>query len=62
MLFQDALAARLNIIKPSKQDVEQFILKHPFQFTEGIEETVETLHLKGVIVYLVSGGFRQVLL
>lgn len=60
MLFQDALSARLDIIKPSQSDIESFISKHPFQLTEGIEDTIEALHLKGVVVYLVSGGFRQV--
>lgn len=60
VLFQDALVARLNIIRPSKKDVEDFIRDHPFELTDGIAETIEAMHLKGIVVYLVSGGFRQV--
>lgn len=60
MLFQDALKSRLDIIKPSSADINDFSTKHPFQLTDGIAETIEALHLKGVVVYLVSGGFRQV--
>jgi phosphoserine phosphatase len=61
VLFQDALKERLAIIQPSKGDVESYLDKHPFQLTEGIEELVNLLHSKGKMVYLVSGGFRQVL-
>lgn len=60
VLFQDALAARLKIIKPSKQDIADFLTKHPFQFTPGVEELIDLLHKQGKVVYLVSGGFRQV--
>lgn len=60
VLFQDALQARLNIIKPSRDDIVNFLAKHPLELTPGIEELIDTLHSQGRLVYLVSGGFRQV--
>jgi len=60
VLFQDALTDRLSIIQPSKHDISTFLEKHPFKFTPGLVELIELLHKKGKIVYLVSGGFRQV--
>ena len=60
VLFQDALAARLELIKPSRADVEACLKKHPLQLTKGVQEVVELLHARGTPVYLVSGGFRQV--
>ncbi|RLN63029.1 hypothetical protein BBJ29_007862 [Phytophthora kernoviae] len=56
--FEDALAARLDIIKPSKKDIQDCLKKHPPQFTPGVKKLVATLHEKGIAVFLVSGGFR----
>lgn len=61
MLFQDALAARLSLIKPSEGDVMRCLEKHPPRLTPGIKEVVEILHARGTPVYLVSGGFRQMI-
>ncbi len=36
MLFEDALAARLDIIKPSRQNVSDFINNHPLELTPGM--------------------------
>jgi len=44
VLFQDALAARLNIIQPSQQDVHTFLRERPFHLTAGIAEVVDLLH------------------
>lgn len=60
VLFQDALAERLNIIQPSKADLNKFLNAHPFHLTKDIENVISTLHSLGKKVYLVSGGFRQV--
>ena len=35
VLFQDALKDRLDIIKPSKQDIDDCMLKYPLKFTPG---------------------------
>jgi phosphoserine phosphatase len=59
--FHDALTTRLNTIQPSKQDVKSFLSAHPFELTDGIEKLISLLHCQGKIVYLLSGGFRQMI-
>ena len=61
VLFQDALAARLDLIKPSSADVDVCLAKHPIRLTPGIDKVVQLLHARGAAVYLVSGGFRQMI-
>lgn len=56
--FEDALAARLNIMKPSKQQVELCLENHPLQLSPGMDDLVKALAARGTDVYLVSGGFR----
>ena len=56
--FEDALAARLEIIKPSKTDIANCLEKHPLRLSPGVDRLVEALHKRGTDVYLVSGGFR----
>lgn len=34
--FEDALAARLEIIKPSRQDIQDCLKQHPPKFTPGM--------------------------
>jgi len=60
VLFHDALAARLDLIKPSRNDIDSCLKKHPLKLTQGVKEFISKLHGKGIPVYLVSGGFRQV--
>lgn len=59
--FEDALHDRLSLINPSIQDVTDCLMKHPFQLTPGVDTFINKLHSKGVAVYLVSGGFRQMI-
>lgn len=58
MLFQDALKARLDLIRPSAADVAQCLAAHPPSLSPGVANLVDALHAKGAHVYLVSGGFR----
>ena len=60
-LFQDALKERLDLIKPSIKNLENIQKKHPLQFTPRLEELIEILHKKRKNIYLVSGGFRQMI-
>jgi phosphoserine phosphatase len=60
-LFQNALKARLDLIKPSIENLENIQKEHPLQFTPRLEELIEILHKKGKNIYLVSGGFRQMI-
>jgi phosphoserine phosphatase len=61
VLFQDALKDRLSIIQPSKQDINECSRRHPFKLTPKISELIHCLHARGTYVYLVSGGFRQMI-
>ena len=61
VLFQDALSARLALIKPSKGDLSLCLEKHPMRLTRGIKSLVAALHARGTHVYLISGGFRQMI-
>lgn len=56
--FEDALAARLDIIRPSRRAISACLEEHPLRLTPGVAELVEALHGRGTHVYLVSGGFR----
>ncbi|GMH59874.1 hypothetical protein TL16_g02920, partial [Triparma laevis f. inornata] len=56
--FEDALEARLGLIKPSKPSILTCLQKHPFQLSPGVQTFIQTLHSKSVDVWLVSGGFR----
>lgn len=59
-LFEDSLQARLNVIRPSLAMLEKFN-KRPTTFTPGLQGLVEQLQRRGVDVFLVSGGFRQMI-
>ena len=61
MPFEVALAKRLEIVKPSLAQVNEFLKTEPPQLTTGIAELIEKLHSKNKQVYLVSGGFRQLI-
>jgi phosphoserine phosphatase len=58
MKFQDALAARLDLLEPSKASIEACLRDHPLELTPGVEDLVVELHKSGKHVFLVSGGFR----
>lgn len=61
MKFQDALALRLGAMKPAAADVERFLVEHPHLVTPGIPELIQKLRSKNQQVFLVSGGFRQII-
>jgi phosphoserine phosphatase len=56
--FEDALSARLEIIKPSRASIEQCLVDHPLVLSKGVEDLIKALQQRGTHVYLVSGGFR----
>uniref|UniRef100_A0A915INE8 Phosphoserine phosphatase n=1 Tax=Romanomermis culicivorax TaxID=13658 RepID=A0A915INE8_ROMCU len=57
MTFRQALTTRLNIIRPSVNDVNNFLHANPPRLTEGIADLIESLHDRRIPVYLVTGGF-----
>ncbi|XP_062508215.1 phosphoserine phosphatase-like [Corticium candelabrum] len=59
--FRTALSERLKMCKPTSKQVQRLVAERPSQLTPGIQELVQQLHRKGTSVYLVSGGFRQII-
>jgi len=60
MSFRTALQARLNLIQPTHQRLEQFLQNHPSQLTDGIAELIDLLHERKIPVYLITGGFHSI--
>ena len=54
MKFQDALQARLDLLRPSREQIHDCLAVHPFRLTPGVEIFIQTLHRLGKVVYLVS--------
>ena len=59
--FDRALEARLRLIAPTRAMLDAFLIQHPPRFTPGLEAVVAALHARGTHVYLVSGGFTQMI-
>lgn len=62
MTFREALTLRLSIMRPTFEQLEAFAVTHCSPLTPGIKELVAELHGRHVDVYLVSGGFRRLIL
>jgi phosphoserine phosphatase len=56
--FQDALKARLDLLRPSRQQIQDCLHAHPLQLSPGVVELIQALQEANKGVYLVSGGFR----
>lgn len=59
--FREALTQRLNIVKPTEEQLEDFIATHPPQLTPGIKELISKLQQLRKKVFLVSGGFHDII-
>ncbi|OEL14246.1 Phosphoserine phosphatase, chloroplastic [Dichanthelium oligosanthes] len=59
--FEQALAARLSLFKPSIDQLQDCIEKRPPRISPGIAELIEKIKARNADVYLVSGGFRQMI-
>ncbi|WP_100550523.1 HAD-IB family phosphatase [Caedibacter taeniospiralis] len=61
--FRESLEARLSIVKPSCQALHAFVAQYcPGAFTIGVEKLIQKLHANGVKVWIISGGFRELIL
>ncbi|GFH06444.1 phosphoserine phosphatase, chloroplastic, partial [Haematococcus lacustris] len=62
--LEEALDKRLEIINCTPADIKRFIQAHPpsSRMTPGVERLVAALQARGVQVYLISGGFRELTL
>lgn len=59
--FQDALAARLDLIRPSRADVAACLEQRPPQLSPHVLALFDTLRARGAAVHVVSGGFRAMI-
>ncbi|KAE8802533.1 Phosphoserine phosphatase, chloroplastic [Hordeum vulgare] len=59
--FEEALAARISLIKPSLSQVEDCLERRPPRISPGIADLIKTLKANNTEVFLVSGGFRQMI-
>ena len=61
MPFGEALQLRLEAMSLSRDQLAEFVRQHPPKYSPGIKELVNALRDSGKEVYLVSGGFRQMI-
>lgn len=59
--FEEALAARLALIQPTRAMLDRFVAEHAFEFTDGVQDFMSHLRKRGTEVFLVSGGFTQMI-
>lgn len=59
--FREALTQRLRIIQPSESMLSKFNHTHTFQTTPGVRDLINSLRKQGTDVFLVSGGFTQMI-
>ena len=55
MTFQEALSARLSLIKPGNEELKKTLADHPAQLSPGVKELFQLLKSRGTDTYLVSG-------
>lgn len=60
--FEDALRARLELVRPSRALVAECLRAHPPRVTPGAGELIAALSARGAHVYLLSGGFTEMVL
>eukprot|EP00798_Chlamydomonas_sp_ICE-L_P020405 gene20405-27184_t len=63
MSLDESLDERLRILDCTPSDIRAFLIAHPpeSRINEGAVELIATLQKRGVQVYLISGGFREIL-
>eukprot|EP00798_Chlamydomonas_sp_ICE-L_P024585 gene24585-10198_t len=59
--FKVALSNRLGVMKPSQKNVDDFLALNGHKISPGIPELLAELKSQGKEVFLVSGGFRQII-
>lgn len=62
MTFREALKIRLDIMKPTKEQFMRYVDNYEPLLTKDIINLIKALQIKGAKVYLVSGGFRKIII
>ena len=61
MPFREALSSRLKLLAPTRDAMVDFVRCHPAVLTPGISCLIKALQARGTPVFLVSGGFTQMI-
>ena len=62
MGFFESLTQRMEIALPHRNDIQNFARNHcPSSFSNGIAELIKALHKNNVDVWILSGGFEDVI-
>eukprot|EP00798_Chlamydomonas_sp_ICE-L_P020401 gene20401-27172_t len=63
MSLDESLEERLRILDCTPSDIRAFLVAHPpeSRINEGAKELIAALQKRGTPVYLISGGFREIL-
>lgn len=59
--FRESLKTRLDLIRPTKNQLNHFIEHNPPQFSHGIYDLIDVLYDHNKDVFLVSGSFRPII-
>jgi len=59
--FQDAMRQRLELLRPTAEGVRTFLDRDALTLSPGVAQLVARLHELGKDVYLVSGGFTNMI-
>lgn len=59
--YRQSLEERLNIVKPSVTQIEQFLASYPSKLSPGIKTLIAALQARGKQVFFISGGFRTLI-
>ncbi|HUP61449.1 MAG TPA: HAD-IB family phosphatase [Thermoanaerobaculia bacterium] len=59
MPVEDVYARRLEIVRPSRADIDALAERYLASLVDGVEETIATLQIAGADVHLVTGGVEQ---
>lgn len=61
MSFGEAFSRRLEIMNPTKAALHDFTTAHPAVLTDGVEAFMRKIRENGTDIYLLSGGFTQMI-
>lgn len=59
LTVEEVYARRLEIVRPSRTDIESLAGRYLASLVDGVEETIATLQAAGANVHLVTGGVTQ---
>jgi len=59
--FEEALAARLELIRPSRRAIDDFLRARPPEPSPNARALIAALKARGAAVHVISGGFRAMI-